>query len=76
MTGFNDEESLKTLDEAHAMGITFWDTADMYGPETNEVLIGKWFKKTGLRKDIFLATKFANTYADGKLTGKVRGERV
>ena len=66
---------MRTLDAAHAMGMTFWDTADMYGPESNERLIGKWFEKTGKRKDIFLATKFANTYDNGRLTGKVRGDR-
>jgi aryl-alcohol dehydrogenase-like predicted oxidoreductase len=74
--GFDEEKSLRTLDAAHEMGIRFWDTADMYGPESNEVLIGKWFQKTGKRKDIFLATKFANTYEPGgKLTGRVRGDR-
>jgi aryl-alcohol dehydrogenase-like predicted oxidoreductase len=47
----------------------------VYGPESNERLLGKWFQRTGRRQDIFLATKFANTYANGKLTGKVRGDR-
>jgi aryl-alcohol dehydrogenase-like predicted oxidoreductase len=37
--GFNDEESFRTLDTAHEMGIRFWDTADMYGPESNERLV-------------------------------------
>ena len=36
------------------------DTSDIYGPKTNEQLIGRWFKETGRRKDIFLATKFGN----------------
>ena len=40
------------------MGEHFWDSADIY--MDNEDLIGKWFKRTGHRKDIFLATKFAN----------------
>ncbi|KAJ7193065.1 NADP-dependent oxidoreductase domain-containing protein [Mycena pura] len=48
----SDEERFKVLDAAHAAGCTFWDTADM------EELIGKWFKRTGKRADIFLATKF------------------
>ncbi|KAI0072151.1 Aldo/keto reductase [Panus rudis PR-1116 ss-1] len=51
-----DAERLKLLDEIFALGVTFWDTADMYGD--NEDLIGKWFKKTGKRNEIFLATKF------------------
>lgn len=37
-------------------GCTFWDTADRYGD--SEELIGKWFKSTGKRNEIFLATKF------------------
>ena len=74
--GFDEEESMRTLDAAHAMGMNFWDTADMYGPESNERLLGKWFKRTGKRNDIFLATKFANTYKDGKLLGKVKGDHV
>lgn len=57
-TGTNDEESLKVLTAAADMGVTFWDTSDMYGPFTNEELIGRWFKETGRRDEIFLATKF------------------
>jgi len=51
-----DEERLKVLDAVYESGCTFWDTADVYGD--NEELIGKWFKKTGKRDEIFLATKF------------------
>ena len=72
--GYNDEESLKTLTKAADMGMTFWDTSDIYGPETNERLIGKWFKETGRRKEIFLATKFGNTYQEGKRGSGVRGD--
>jgi aryl-alcohol dehydrogenase-like predicted oxidoreductase len=52
----NDEESLKVLDRAIELGITFWDTADMYGPYTNEELVGKALKKH--RQKVTLATKF------------------
>ena len=52
----NDEESLKVLDRAIELGITFWDTADMYGPYTNEELVGKALKKH--RQAVTLATKF------------------
>lgn len=55
----SDEERFKFLDRAHELGERFWDTSDFYGD--NEDLIGKWFKKTGKRKDIFLATKFGGT---------------
>ncbi|KAI0126805.1 aldo-keto reductase [Xylariales sp. AK1849] len=65
--GYNDEESLKVLTRAADLGVTFWDTSDIYGPFTNEKLIGKWFKETGRRNEIFLATKFANRFVDGKM---------
>ena len=52
----NDEESLKTLARAVELGVTFWDTADMYGPYVNEELVGKAMK--GIRDRITLATKF------------------
>jgi aryl-alcohol dehydrogenase-like predicted oxidoreductase len=52
----NDEESLRVLDRAIELGITFWDTADMYGPFTNEILVGKALKKH--RDKVTLATKF------------------
>ncbi|KAG9236963.1 NADP-dependent oxidoreductase domain-containing protein [Amylocarpus encephaloides] len=51
-----DEERFKILDRAHALGATFWDSADLYGD--SEELIGKWFKRTGKRDEIFLASKF------------------
>ncbi|KAI0431953.1 aldo-keto reductase [Xylaria sp. FL1042] len=65
-SGFDEEESYKVLTKAADSGVTFWDTADMYGPFTNEKLIGRWFKETGRRNEIFLATKFANRLVDGK----------
>ena len=52
----NDIESIKTLHRAYELGVTFWDTADAYGPYINEELIGKALK--GKRQDITIATKF------------------
>ncbi|GAC1428447.1 MAG: aldo/keto reductase [Chitinophagaceae bacterium] len=52
----NDEESVRTLYHAIDIGVTFWDTADMYGPFTNEELVGKALKEN--RQKITLATKF------------------
>ncbi|KAK8111651.1 aldo-keto reductase [Apiospora kogelbergensis] len=70
--GYDDAESFKTLTRAADMGITFWDTSDIYGPFTNEKLLGRWFAETGRRDEIFLASKFANYFEDGEL--KVRGD--
>jgi aryl-alcohol dehydrogenase-like predicted oxidoreductase len=54
----NDEESTATLLRALELGISFWDTADVYGIGDNEELLAKTL--TGRRDKIFLATKFAN----------------
>ncbi|KAH8093954.1 Aldo/keto reductase [Cristinia sonorae] len=58
-TPLPDEERFKLLDAVHARGCTFWDSADIYGD--SEELIGAWFKRTGKRGDIFIATKFGLT---------------
>jgi aryl-alcohol dehydrogenase-like predicted oxidoreductase len=52
----NDEESIKTIRKAYELGITFFDTADMYGPFKNEILVGKAIKP--FRNKVTLATKF------------------
>jgi aryl-alcohol dehydrogenase-like predicted oxidoreductase len=52
----NDEESIRVIHRAFDLGITFFDTADVYGPYTNEILVGKAIKD--FRQKITLATKF------------------
>ncbi|HXQ02904.1 MAG TPA: aldo/keto reductase [Candidatus Udaeobacter sp.] len=52
----NDEESIATIHRALDVGITFFDTADMYGPHTNEQLLGRALR--GHREHVVIATKF------------------
>lgn len=68
-TGLDEKESLATLERALEIGVTMFDTADVYGPHTNEALLGRFLK--GRRDKVFLATKFgivrdpANPHARG-----------
>jgi len=55
-TGSDEKESIATLHRALELGVTLFDTADVYGPHTNEELLGRALK--GKREQIFLATKF------------------
>jgi aryl-alcohol dehydrogenase-like predicted oxidoreductase len=54
--GRDDEESRATIQRALELGITFFDTADVYGPHTNEELLGRALK--GHREQVVIATKF------------------
>ncbi len=65
----DDAESIATIHRALDLGVDFLDTADVYGPFTNEVLVGKAIK--GKRSQVVLATKFGNVRApDGKFIGQ------
>ncbi len=55
-SGRDEQESLATIARALELGITFFDTADMYGPHTNEELLGRGLK--GHRERAVVATKF------------------
>jgi aryl-alcohol dehydrogenase-like predicted oxidoreductase len=66
--GRDDAESIDTLEAALDLGITFWDTADMYGVGRNEELVGQVLRNH--RQQVILATKFGNVRsADGQYLG-------
>ena len=56
--GADDSQSIRVLHHAIDIGVTFWDTAETYGPFTNEELIGRALKGKR-REDVTIATKFA-----------------
>jgi aryl-alcohol dehydrogenase-like predicted oxidoreductase len=67
-SGRDDGESVATIHRALDLGVTFLDTADMYGPFKNEELVGRAIR--GRRDEVVLATKFGNVRtADGASLG-------
>src|SRR6476661_1628383 len=64
----DEQQGIETINRALDLGVTFLDTADMYGPFTNERLVGKAI--AGRRDQVQLATKFGNQRAeDGSRLG-------
>jgi aryl-alcohol dehydrogenase-like predicted oxidoreductase len=67
----DDAESIATIHEALDRGVNFLDTADMYGPFTNERLVGRAIK--GRRDEVVLATKFGNQRSEDGSFLRVNG---
>lgn len=68
--GQPEAESIATLHRAVELGITFFDTAEVYGPYENEVLLGKALK--GVREKVVIATKFGFKIAAAGASGADR----
>jgi aryl-alcohol dehydrogenase-like predicted oxidoreductase len=68
----DDAESIGTIDRALHLGITFFDTADMYGPFINEELVGSAL--AAHRDDVVIATKFANVRGEAGERLGLRGD--
>ncbi|MFX0557472.1 aldo/keto reductase [Maribacter sp. CXY002] len=60
-------EMIKLLHRAVDLGVTFFDTAEVYGPYTNELLVGKALEP--YKGEVKIATKFGFDFEDGKMAG-------
>jgi aryl-alcohol dehydrogenase-like predicted oxidoreductase len=69
----DESESIATLHRAIELGCTFFDTAEIYGPFTNEELLGRAFR--GRRDQVVIATKFGFRFEGGKRVGTERASR-
>ncbi|MBI4888087.1 MAG: aldo/keto reductase [Acidobacteria bacterium] len=63
--GSDEAESIRVLHHALDLGMNFWDTAEIYGPFTNEELVGKALRGRR-REDVIVATKFAMTFGPNR----------
>src|SRR5438093_5248166 len=67
----DEKESIATIHRALDLGVTFLDTADMYGPYTNEELVGRAIRSR--RAEVVLATKFGIVRADDRTVRTIDG---
>jgi aryl-alcohol dehydrogenase-like predicted oxidoreductase len=68
-SGTDEAGSIRTIHRALELGVTFFDTAEVYGPYTNEVLVGRALK--GRRAEVVLATKFGMLSHTGRPSGQL-----
>ncbi|KIJ27104.1 hypothetical protein M422DRAFT_37954 [Sphaerobolus stellatus SS14] len=73
----DDEQSKELLRHAIKLGVTFWDSADIYGCGHNEKLLGSVLAEGDNRSKVFLATKFGFVFDEetGRGNDEVRGDR-
>src|SRR3569623_3849491 len=67
----DEQENLSTLARAIELGVTFFDTAEIYGPFKNEMLLAKAF--AGKRDNVLIATKAGSEVSDSGERGQVNG---
>jgi aryl-alcohol dehydrogenase-like predicted oxidoreductase len=67
----DDNESMKAIKKAYDLGITFFDTSDMYGPYKNEILVGKALRD--IRDKVIIATKFGIVRTQDPYIRKING---
>jgi aryl-alcohol dehydrogenase-like predicted oxidoreductase len=71
----DERESIATIHRAIALGVTFFDTAEAYGPYANEELVGRALH--GHRDEVTIATKFGFRFDEGRISGvDSRPERI
>jgi aryl-alcohol dehydrogenase-like predicted oxidoreductase len=63
----SNDESIKLIRQAVERGVTFFDTAEVYGPFTNEEIVGEALAP--VRDKVVIATKFGFKFEDGKQAG-------
>src|SRR5438094_10289740 len=69
----DDRESIATIHRAFDLGVAFLDTADMYGPYTNEELVGRALR--GRREQVVVAPKFGIVRRDDPRLPPIHGRR-
>jgi aryl-alcohol dehydrogenase-like predicted oxidoreductase len=72
--GFDEAEAIATIHRAMELGVTLFDTAEAYGPFTNEELVGRAL--SGHRDRVIICTKFGADIQNGHIYSKGGGERA